>query len=259
MRKEKVNVNDYTIEHIMPQNPNLSSQWQTDLGEKWKEIQQKYLHTLGNLTLTAYNSEYSDHSFSYKRDQVKNEDGDSIGLASSPLNLNKNLGQVEKWDEEQIEKRVAHLANLAVKTWSIPNLTKEQLSYYQSLESTKLPYDISDHPHLMPNSAMHHLFQALRQQILAFDSCISEEFLKLYVAYKAETNFVDIIPQAKRLRLVLNMQFAHIQDPRGLCRDITNIGKWGNGDVEVNLDNFNDLSYVMGLIRQSFDYQIAGN
>ena len=258
-RKEKVNVNGYTIEHIMPQNPNLSSQWQTDLGEKWKEIQQKYLHTLGNLTLTAYNSEYSDHSFSYKRDQVKNEDGDSIGFAASPLNLNKNLGQVEKWDEEQIEKRVAHLANLAVKTWSIPNLTKEQLSYYQSLESTKLPYDISDHPHLMPNSTMHHLFQALRQQILAFDSCISEEFLKLYVAYKAETNFVDIIPQAKRLRLVLNMQFAHIQDPRGLCRDITNIGKWGNGDVEVNLDNFNDLSYVMGLIRQSFDYQIAGN
>ena len=99
----------------------------------------------------------------------------------------------------------------------------------------------------------------MRQQILAFDSCISEEFLKLYVAYKAETNFVDIIPQAKRLRLVLNMQFAHIQDPRRLCRDITNIGKWGNGDVEVNLDNFNDLSYVMGLIRQSFDYQIAGN
>lgn len=55
------------------------------------------------------------------------------------------------------------------------------------------------------------------------------------------------------------IQQKYIQDPRGLCRDITNIGKWGNGDVEVNLDNFNDLSYVMGLIRQSFDYQIAGN
>ncbi|WP_256436936.1 DUF5655 domain-containing protein [Aggregatibacter sp. 2125159857] len=92
--------------------------------------------------------------------------------------------------------------------------------------------------------------------MLAFDECVSEEFLKLYVAYKAETNFVDIIPQAKRLRLVLNMRFADIQDPRGLCRDITNLGKWGNGDVEVLLDNFDDLTYVMGLIRQSFDYQM---
>ena len=52
------------------------------------------------------------------------------------------------------------------------------------------------------------------------------------------------------------MRFADIQDPRGLCRDITNLGKWGNGDVEVRLDNFDDLTYVMGLIRQSFDYQM---
>ena len=49
---------------------------------------------------------------------------------------------------------------------------------------------------------------------------MTEEYLKLYVAYKAETNFVDVVPQAKRLRLLLNMEFAEITDPKGICREL---------------------------------------
>ena len=64
---------------------------------------------------------------------------------------------------------------------------------------------------------------------------MTEEFLKLYVAYKAETNFVDVVPQAKRLRLSLNMGFPEINDPSGICKDVTGLGRWGNGDVEVGL------------------------
>jgi uncharacterized protein DUF1524 len=59
-RKERVPIEDYTIEHILPQNENLSAQWRTDLGPEWERIQKTYLHTLGNLTLTGYNPEYSD-------------------------------------------------------------------------------------------------------------------------------------------------------------------------------------------------------
>jgi uncharacterized protein with ParB-like and HNH nuclease domain len=62
-RKELALVGDYTIEHILPQNENLSSAWKTALGTDWQRIQQTYLHTIGNLTLTAYNSKYSDKPF----------------------------------------------------------------------------------------------------------------------------------------------------------------------------------------------------
>ncbi len=48
---------------------------------------------------------------------------------------------------------------------------------------------------------MREVFEAFRKEVLALDPCVTEEFLKLYVAYKAETNFVDVVPQAKRLRL----------------------------------------------------------
>ena len=105
---------------------------------------------------------------------------------------------------------------------------------------------------------MRALFEEFRQAVLALDPCIREEFLKLYVAYKAETNFVDVVPQAKRLRLSLNMPFHELDDPKGLCKDVSNLGRWGNGDVEVGLSNLDELPYVMGLIRQSFDRQMGG-
>lgn len=81
--------------------------------------------------------------------------------------------------------------------------------------------------------------------------------MKLYVAYKAETNFVDVVPQAKRLPLSTNMTFAEINDPRGLCKDVTNLGRWGNGDVEVSLKSIDELPYIMGLVRQSYERQMG--
>ena len=101
------------------------------------------------------------------------------------------------------------------------------------------------------------LFEALRKEVIALDPGVTEEVLKLYVAFKAETNFVDVIPQKSRLLLVLNLAFHELHDPRGLARDITNLGRWGNGDVEVGLSAVAELPYVMGLVRQAFEKQMG--
>jgi predicted transport protein len=93
--------------------------------------------------------------------------------------------------------------------------------------------------------------------VLALDPCVTETFLKLYVAYKAETNFVDVVPQARRLRLVLNLKFSEINDEKGMSRDISDLGRWGNGDVEVVLSKVEELPYVMGLVRQAFEKQMG--
>ena len=95
-----------------------------------------------------------------------------------------------------------------------------------------------------------------RKEVLALDSCVSEEIFKQYVAYKAETNFVDVVPQKNRLRLSLNLRFHELNDPRKLARDVTNLGRWGNGDVEVGLSQPGELPYVMGLVRQAFEKQM---
>jgi uncharacterized protein with ParB-like and HNH nuclease domain/predicted transport protein len=249
-RKERVPVDEYTIEHILPQNSDLPPAWKQALGADWQRVQQQWLHTLGNLTLTGYNAEYSDRPFAEKRDMAG-------GFKQSPLKLNSGLGQLDAWNEAAIQERAGRLADQALAVWSAPRLDAVTLAAYQP---TKMPatggYTIDDHPHLLTPD-LRAIFEAFRKEVLALDPCVTEEFMKRYVAYKAETNFVDVVPQAQRLRLSINMTFAAINDPKGLCRDITNISRWGNGDVEVGLKSLDELPYVMGLVRQSYERQMG--
>ena len=67
------------------------------------------------------------------------------------------------------------------------------------------------------------LFQALRRRIMNIDPSVKEELKKLYIAFKAYTNFVDVVPQKSRLRLSLNVAFADILDPKGFCKDVLNL------------------------------------
>ncbi|MFZ1464251.1 MAG: DUF5655 domain-containing protein, partial [Anaerolineae bacterium] len=212
-------------------------------------IRDTLLHTLGNLTLTGYNSEYSDRPFVEKRDM-------SGGFRESPLKLNRGLGQLDQWNEDTIKARAQRWSGVAALVWSAPQLANDVLDAYHPRKESTSGYSIADHPHLLGGLG-HELFEALRREVLALDPVVSEEFLKFYVAYKAETNFVDVVPQAKRLRLSLNMRFPDINDPRGLCKDVSGIGRWGNGDVEVSFTTLEELPYVMGLVRQSFERQMG--
>lgn len=64
-------------------------------------------------------------------------------------------------------------------------------------------------------------------------SDIKREFKKLYIAYKIDTNFVDVVIQKQRLRISVNMKFSEVYDPKNLCHDVTNLGRLGNGDAEL--------------------------
>ena len=123
-RKERVEVDEYTIEHILPQNENLSKAWKEALGTEWERIRETWLHTLGNLTLTGYNSEYSDRTFVEKRDMQG-------GFKESPLRLNQGLGQLEQWNEETIKARAQRLSEAAVTVWCAPQLAADVLDAYQ--------------------------------------------------------------------------------------------------------------------------------
>lgn len=85
---------------------------------------------MGNLTLTRYNSRYSDRPFAEKRDI---EDG----FKHSPLYLNIGLGQCEKWDEAAIHARADRLADLAIQVWQAPSLSEEVLAVYRGSLKTK--------------------------------------------------------------------------------------------------------------------------
>ena len=169
---ERVPVDELTIEHILPQNEDLAPQWRTDLGPDWKRIQQEWLHTLGNLTLTAYNSEYSDRPFKTKRDMPH---APEQALRRSPLFLNVGLGDMEAWNEDSIRLRAMHLADRALQVWGAPKLDLETLASlipHLSVGS----YTIQDHPNLS-TTAMAPVFKAFRKSVLELNPCVTEEFL----------------------------------------------------------------------------------
>jgi len=99
------------------------------------------------------------------------------------------------------------------------------------------------------------LFDKLNIRILNLDTYVKREFKKLYIAYKTDTNFVDVVIQSSRLRLVINMKFTDVIDPKGICKDITSLGRWGNGDVEIGLDSLDMLDDIMSIIEQAFRLQ----
>ena len=241
-RKEKIAFSDYTVEHIMPQN--LSEKWEETLGADWERIHETWLHTLGNLTLTGYNASYGNKPFAEKRDMAG-------GFKTSPLKLNQGLGGVEIWDKEAIEKRGNVLVQEALKVWPAPALPSEIMNSYKS--HNKANRSIEDYTF---SSTTKELFNALREQIISLDPYVTEHLLKKYISYKAEGSFVVIKPQRSGLKIYLNMRFADIDDPQNLCRNVSGVGHWGTGDIEMHFTNIGQLPDIMGLIRQSLDFQL---
>ncbi len=129
--KEKVDVNeDVTIEHFMPQT--LTKEWEKTLGDNWQNIYIKYLHTLGNISLTGYNSELSNKPFEVK---IKE-------LSSSKLELNKYFMKYDTWNEENIIDRATKIfEDIAIKMWKFPIISDE---IQNSCETTYSIYDNVD-------------------------------------------------------------------------------------------------------------------
>ena len=243
--KAPIVVENYTIEHIMPQNKNLSAEWQKDLGSNWREVQKKYVNTIGNLTLTAYNSEMSDRPFMEKMNMTG-------GFKESALRLNKYVICFSEWNEEHIQERAKKLAEKAEKIWPYPELTDAELAPYQSEAKPTQKYSLETYD---TNAFTRMLFESLDKRIMNLSPAVKKEYKKLYVAYKLDTNFVDIVFQKQRLRISINMKFSDVNDPDGICRDITGLGRWGNGDVEVFMEHQDELDKVMGIVEQSYNAQ----
>ncbi|WP_367696508.1 GmrSD restriction endonuclease domain-containing protein [Helicobacter pylori] len=243
--KEPVNTKECTTEHIMPQT--LTKEWERDLGENFQAIHDKYLHTIGNLTLTGYNKEYNNKSFQEKRDMEK-------GFKQSPLRLNQSLKDLESFGEKEIEKRANDLADWALKIWTYPKLDAETLEKYKPKKGKKV-YDLSSYKF---GSHSRELFDILSKEIKALDERISEKFNQDYISYVFDKNFVDIVAQTKDLKLYLNMPFNELQDEKNLARDMTNKGHLGNGDIEVKLETKENIPYCLGLIKQVLEKQMGG-
>ena len=119
-----------SIEHIMPQT--LSEKWKDALGEEWERIHQQYLHTMANLTLTGYNSQYSNLAFLEKRDMEK-------GFNDSAFRLNNYVKSCDQWTEVEMKQRQHDLLEVFMRLWPMPSTTFEPAK--REIESASIEDD----------------------------------------------------------------------------------------------------------------------
>lgn len=244
--KEPIQSANYTIEHILPQNKNMRLEWQKALGENYAEIHAKYVDTLGNLTLTCYNSEMGDKSFDDKKKVYKE---------SAMHTLNKYVTEQDTWNEDRILARVSILAKEACKVWAAPILAAEEIEKYSPKEeqtTTQQVYDISVYEF---NANTRMLYDRLLEAVMEVEPNTRVEYKKLYIAHKLRTNFLDVVVQNKRLRLTVNLDFEDVFDPKSICRDVSGLGRWGNGDVEIAYESPEQVPDILDIIKQAIAKQ----
>ena len=247
--KTPVDVDNLTIEHILPQNQNLSYEWKIALGNNWNEVQRKCLHTIGNLTLTAYNVELSDDSFNNKL----NMNG---GYKEGALRINKYVITQETWAEQQICERAELLGEIAKNAWPYPNLTESEFAPYKKQEDIATKYSIDSYKNINPFSKI--LFEMLNVRITNLDPNIKRVFNRDHISYKTDDSFVDIIVQKDQLCLKVYIKYDDVYDPKGICTPLTSTITTGNIDVEVRLPGLDHLDDVMEIVEQSFLQQETG-
>lgn len=243
--KEPVDTSRYSIEHIMPQNEKLSPAWRQMLGEHWRDIQREWLHRLGNLTLTGYNSTYSDRSFEEKK-TIKG------GFEDSSIRLNKYVRNQNAWTPREMQRRGKELASQALEFWpalivdqALVNAANiaEMRERAQRRDVTKVPMD----------PVARQLFNLLRTEVLAIDPGIIEIAEQKSVSYHGPGFLLEVLPRKNRILLLLPLDFNEVEDTSDLAQDTSQWKFFVNavyeGGVFVRVDSAAVIERALPMVR----------
>jgi predicted transport protein len=129
---------------------------------------------------------------------------------------------------------------------------KEKYQTKDELATVQQSYDISNYEF---NTTTRILYDRLLAAVMEIEPNTRVEYKKLYIAHRLRTNFMDIVVQSRRLRIAVNLDFDEVFDPKGICRDVTNLGRWGNGDVEIGFESIDQIPDTLEIIKQAIDKQ----
>ena len=251
--KERTDTTGYSIEHVMPQNENLVREWRGMLGSSWRDIQREWLHRLGNLTLTAYNSTYSDRPFKQKQTI-------SGGFQDSSVHLNRFIRDRQQWTATEMEQRGKELAAQSIKIWP-PLIVQQTLIAAAERADIQERAKRSDVEKVPVTAGVRELFQVLRQSIRAISPEVVEVAESRSVSYHAPTFFLEVIPRKRYVHLLLPLDFNEIIDPLSLAEDATRwkfvVNAVHDGGVILSVEDTEGIAKAMPLVRQAYARRMA--
>ena len=245
--KEPTDTSNYSIEHIMPQNEKLSAEWREMLGADWVSVQRQWLHCLGNLTLTGYNSKYSNRPFAEKKTI-------SGGFEESSIRLNKYVREQAQWTPAQMEARGELLARRALSIW--PRLEVDAaLVQAAEIEDMRQRAKRRDVGKVQMTEEARALFEQLRAMVLEIDSDIIELAEPHSVSYHGPEFFLEVLPRKNRINLLLALDFNEAEDPHGIAKDTSQrkffVYAQYEGGVNIPIWSTDDIELALPIIRQA--------
>ncbi|MEA1784887.1 DUF5655 domain-containing protein [Arenibacter sp. GZD96] len=201
------------------------------------------------------------------------------------LEFNENLDKTLKrndvdWSQSRVlfvspaftnyQREAINFKDLPIELWEVKRFENNTVSFEQIQKSgaqesiktiSKTDHTIdnvakeikvySEQEHLENASEeIKELYEKMKNAILNFDN-IEIKPKKKYIAFVSGRNVVDIHPQRKALKMWINMTIGELDDPKGITRDVSSTGHWGNGDYELQINSDEDLEYILSLIKQS--------
>lgn len=159
---------------------------------------------------------------------------------------------IELWEVKRYSNNTISINNIG-KSKSAPSIKPilEKNNTYQEISKEIKVYSEEDHLQGKPDEIIE-LYEKFKNAILNLKDGIEIVYRKLYIGYRYNNSAIsDIEIQSKQLKLYININKGQLDDPKGLMRDISNVGHWGNGDYQTLIKNDNDLEYIMSLIKQA--------
>ncbi len=201
------------------------------------------------------------------------------------LEFNENLDKTLKrndvdWSQSRVlfvspaftnyQQEAINFKDLPIELWEVKRFENNTVSYEQiqksgaqesikTISKTDQTIDnvakeikvYSEQEHLEKSSEeIKELYEKMKNAIINFDN-IEIKPKKKYIAFVSGRNVVDIHPQRKALKIWINMTIGELDDPKGITRDVSSTGHWGNGDYELQINSDEDLEYILSLIKQS--------
>ena len=215
---------EYSIEHIMPQH--LTAAWIVSLGDNYEAIHTNWLHRLANLTLTAYNSRYSNSPFAEKRDMPH-------GFKDSGLRINQWVGRKEQWGLPELEERDQLLKNTVIGIWPYP--TSNYHPQKKQMDAIALDEDVI----LTGRVLSKYSFKGAEQPVASWTDMYQQVITMLHSENKAVLTKLAV---SQDPAVDLSLHFSMSPTSFNSCRQIdTDLYVWTGTDTQYKINNLRKI------------------
>ena len=215
---------EYSIEHIMPQH--LTAAWIVSLGDNYEAIHTNWLHRLANLTLTAYNSRYSNSPFAEKRDMPH-------GFKDSGLRINQWVGRKEQWGLPELEERDQLLKNTVIGIWPYP--TSNYHPQKKQMDAIALDEDVI----LTGRVLSKYSFKGAEQPVASWADMYQQVITMLHSENKAVLTKLAV---SQDPAVDLSLHFSMSPTSFNSCRQIdTDLYVWTGTDTQYKINNLRKI------------------